>query len=458
MKLIQVNIKKLHGYLNSQFNLDGDLALLVGINGGGKTSALNAINWLINLDTGKLATENYEKIEITFELDGKDYLYWATQDQNTVVIHLLDIETGYSFKDLEIKLRSDPKTLHKSQRLKTELFDIYSRTVPDEDEQETYDFIKSFPKPMNIGLDRTLVLSDNGGTDVDEDVPASQSHLSTNRLNPLQRVGRMLSREFTNHTNEILKLTRTLNETIIMSTFDEVYTHEQLSDLVTQTPPSIEILETLEKKIISFLNENHNSNSREKKLAETPEVNVTENNISKYFKSLRKLLKDNPTDKSLEYVVNLSHFSKVNKLINAFSTFEENSKQEIAPLEEFIAVINDFLIDSAKRLYFEKKTSQLKYDIIDSEGKIVESGININTLSSGERQILILFTYIKYRKEKLFMIDEPELSLHIKWQEDFLKAIYKFKKPDTQLIIATHSPEIIGVYKEKCKLFNPYLK
>ncbi|CAH0229407.1 hypothetical protein SRABI27_02435 [Pedobacter sp. Bi27] len=457
MKLKQVSIKKLHGYLNSKFDLDDDLALLVGINGGGKTSALNAINWLIKLDTGKLATECYEKIELTFELDGKDYLYSAVQDKKTVIINLLDIQTGYSFKNLVIKLDHDTKGL-KSLRVKNEQFDIYSKVTPDETEQETYNLIKSFPKPMNIGLDRTLILSDEGGTTVDEDINTNQSHYGPNRLNPLQRVGRILSREFTNHTNEILKLTRTLNETIIMSTFDEVYTEEQLIDLMSQKPPSIEILETLEKQIISFLNENHNSNGREKKAQDSPEVNITEFNISQYFTSLKRLLKDNPSEKSLEYAVNISHFSKVNKLINAFSTFEENSKLEIAPLEEFIAIINDFLVDSAKRLYFEKKTGQLKYDIIDSEKQIVESGININTLSSGERQLLILFTYIKYRKEKLFMIDEPELSLHIKWQEDFLKAIYKFKKPDTQLIIATHSPEIIGVYKDKCKIFNPYFK
>ena len=41
----------------------------------------------------------------------------------------------------------------------------------------------------------------------------------------------------------------------------------------------------------------------------------------------------------------------------------------------------------------------------------------------------------------LITLDEPELSLHIGWQQKLLDAMYRLN-PNAQLIVATHSPEI----------------
>ena len=82
----------------------------------------------------------------------------------------------------------------------------------------------------------------------------------------------------------------------------------------------------------------------------------------------------------------------------------------------------------------------------------------IITLSSGEKQILILFTYIKFNNQlgKIFIIDEPELSLHPKWQENFLEGIKTIMPKNTQLLFATHSPSIVGKNKSYCKILLPY--
>lgn len=47
------------------------------------------------------------------------------------------------------------------------------------------------------------------------------------------------------------------------------------------------------------------------------------------------------------------------------------------------------------------------------------------------------------KKRQIFIIDEPELSLHLGWQEIFVKTIID-ASPDTQFILATHSPTIVG--------------
>jgi predicted ATP-dependent endonuclease of OLD family len=41
------------------------------------------------------------------------------------------------------------------------------------------------------------------------------------------------------------------------------------------------------------------------------------------------------------------------------------------------------------------------------------------------------------------IIDEPELSMHIDWQHDLLAAL-RVLNPQCQIIVATHSPEVMA--------------
>ncbi len=69
-----------------------------------------------------------------------------------------------------------------------------------------------------------------------------------------------------------------------------------------------------------------------------------------------------------------------------------------------------------------------------------------SSLSSGEKHLLVLYGRLIFQvpSDSLLMIDEPELSLHVDWQEYFLKdiqRIIKLRKFD--VILATHSPTLI---------------
>jgi len=74
----------------------------------------------------------------------------------------------------------------------------------------------------------------------------------------------------------------------------------------------------------------------------------------------------------------------------------------------------------------------------------------IDELSTGEKTLLskIMYLYFKDYKDKIILIDEPELSLHPSWQNKVLKIYENFAKQNNcQIIIATHSPHIIGSAK-----------
>ena len=101
--------------------------------------------------------------------------------------------------------------------------------------------------------------------------------------------------------------------------------------------------------------------------------------------------------------------------------------------------------------FFSNKTLEINAN----EGLIIKSSngtvLSPEQLSSGEKQILFLFCrVISCADDSLIvMIDEPEISLNIKWQEKFLEAINAFiGKNNVQIIIASHSIDLINPYIE----------
>jgi predicted ATP-binding protein involved in virulence len=67
-------------------------------------------------------------------------------------------------------------------------------------------------------------------------------------------------------------------------------------------------------------------------------------------------------------------------------------------------------------------------------------------LSSGEQHELVLLYELLFRVRpgSLILIDEPEISLHIAWQEVFLRDLLSITSlSHFDVLIATHSPQII---------------
>ena len=76
------------------------------------------------------------------------------------------------------------------------------------------------------------------------------------------------------------------------------------------------------------------------------------------------------------------------------------------------------------------------------------NAINSNLLSAGEKQMLSFLAYNTFYKNTLFIIDEPELSLHVDWQRILLPTLMK-QGTSNQFIVATHSPFIYSKYPDK---------
>jgi len=80
---------------------------------------------------------------------------------------------------------------------------------------------------------------------------------------------------------------------------------------------------------------------------------------------------------------------------------------------------------------------------------ITDDGLELplRSLSSGEQHELVLFYefLFKVKENSLILMDEPEISLHVAWQMQFLKDLNVVtKNAKFNVLLATHSPQIIN--------------
>jgi len=108
---------------------------------------------------------------------------------------------------------------------------------------------------------------------------------------------------------------------------------------------------------------------------------------------------------------------------------------------ESVIVFNDLM----NSFLFDKDLT------VDAKGNLtirLDDGTNLplKDMSSGEKQIFIILYKLLFRTSpsSFVMIDEPEISLHVSWQQrigTILKDIARLR--DLQIVAATHSPQIV---------------
>lgn len=461
MNIKEIKIKKLYGFLNKDVKFNSPISILVGINGSGKTSILNLINWILNLNFSELCLIEYDSITLLFTLNNEEYKIISKQNKVEVTINLENITKQLKYNQIQATFKHHPQMLTKNSLLRDSLAGVYDGLGPEEHEKETWKFIiYEIPKPIVIGLDRNLYSEEGDEVRIQSEILVSKQRISRrdkkNQLTPLDKVKSILSKEHNVYRNKTLQLYSSLNEKIMLSSFDKIFTDKNISDLLKEPKPSLAVVNILNEQVINFLKENQTISAIPQKQRE---IDSSIKKVNNYFDTLKGILKQSSNSKKLDllYLINISQFKKINELIIEFSLFEETTKGLYNPLKQFLEVVNQFFQDSSKELYFDRDTSEIKFNILDKTGKKIDEGREVRNLSSGEIQVLVLLTYLKYNKNlNVFIIDEPELSLHPKWQEEFLPAVQKLMPQGAQLILATHSPEIIGNNKDFCTVLLPY--
>ncbi|MDR3046363.1 MAG: AAA family ATPase, partial [Bacteroidales bacterium] len=143
--------------------------------------------------------------------------------------------------------------------------------------------------------------------------------------------------------------------------------------------------------------------------------------------------------------------------IQEFTAYEGDNKKVLSvyleDAEEKTVVFNDLLarLNLFVELLAEKQFTLKSIEINRKQGICITTRkghvLNLTDLSSGEQEEMVLLYELLFRvnQNTLVLLDEPEISLHVVWQKNFIQDLLKIAKiQDINFLVATHSPQIIN--------------
>ena len=132
-------------------------------------------------------------------------------------------------------------------------------------------------------------------------------------------------------------------------------------------------------------------------------------------------------------ITTLRYFlSKLSQVVNQTKKLEST-------IETFVEKANTYLGNTSDVKSLSYDPENMKVSVIN---EWTSREVKLNDLSSGEKQVVSLLSYLfLYPSEKIILVDEPELSLSIDWQQKIL--VDMVAAPSCrQLLAITHSPFI----------------
>ena len=129
---------------------------------------------------------------------------------------------------------------------------------------------------------------------------------------------------------------------------------------------------------------------------------------------------------------------------SVLAVYAQDALRKLSVFDELYARVNTFTrIANARFLYKQVTVNTDGLEVAAMDG----SQLDLEMLSSGEQHELVLLYDLLFDipDNSLILIDEPELSLHVAWQEEILSDLHEMAKlSNFRVLLATHSPQIIG--------------
>lgn len=452
MQVRRFRASAIHGYLNFDVRFNDDLTFLTGINGSGKTSVIQSIIALISPSFLVLTNLEFDLIEVEVRHDGKTINIRAEKRDGLTILSSSQVpeiipirpfvpdadeptfraqekEQDY-FRDLAISMSNHPLISHLSA-LPTPMFlDLDRRS------RALQEFRSLAPVPrgrilrrgrniFSVFLSQSLALA----TDL-----AENSY--RDNLVRLSRIGEELRRVL---VLDLLELDTSANVHwggLAPPTKAELSTVQSFRTSVDSLPGILQIPRgEVERKLIPSLN------TLEKYAAALP-ANAR----------LDQIVENRDKDTAgFEALVGWSaarpQLTKLVRMIERVKDYTSRRERVTEKTSRYLDILNQFFKDSKKEVFFSEEGS-LQF-------KLLPNGAPrpMHSLSSGEAQLFVIMTHLFFnplaQEGNVFIVDEPELSLHIQWQELFVSSVMA-ANPNVQYIMATHSPSIILEKTDNC--------
>lgn len=465
MRIRELRATGVHGYLTLEVQFRDDLTFLTGLNGSGKTSALRLLMALMTPNLEELGAIEYESVDVTIFEDGQDVLVSAKRSAGDVVVTLSNHQEKLEISSAELELLQQARRNDEVRSPVTEKY--LSNPI--------YKMLRTISTPMFLGLNRRFFVPAVGPEEISDarrrEFMRRRAYLDDPSNRNLMIEGSLADVNFLAITRmqEIRAEQEQLDENLRQEFFQKAFEFQpqqivgahfklpskeevakyrsQLKQIEARAEgvkiPIPKIQEALadffEKmtKVIENLSKSRKI-IEEKKKSKTGKLRSKDEHADELAIS----------SSYIQWMVNQPLADRVVEHLQLLEKYLEKRTELRNPIVRFLALVNGFFTQTNKEVLVTA-AGQLAVKISGSDTER-----SIGALSSGERQLLIMLAHLSLNPRLIgsgvFIVDEPELSLHIGWQEKFVEAIREANK-DVQLILATHSPAIILDRDDACR-------
>lgn len=457
MQIKKVEVKNLFGYYSYEIKCTDNrpITIIHAPNGYGKTTVLKLIKSVLELDFKNIYVVPLEKFTIEF------------YNGAIITIHKNgDFNEEKNIRDKLIKIRYNIKQ-------KKETFDfeflLNERAIYEMGEMGARDFFRREEFRSRHMVDEENVYKEKRNTyemycNLEELINLISSKkqldinfIDSNRLfiSDKREIEIYNDRSITMRDREIIARNKMIDDTKNgSSSISESiikYSNELLEKIAEIRGNFANVSEEKERdfpnRLVEFVNESKaveepkESLSKEQIIEKLSELETKRDELEKLGLVLKGKTttlpqNNNPNETMLKFYT--LYISDTEQKLQVFDGIKKK-------LELLLNIINNKTQFSNKKMRIDNKSGVIFEPIkTNVTGKFT---IPLEKLSSGEKHDFILFYELIFKCDKncIVLIDEPEISLHVAWQMEFINELSKICEMNgMQAIIATHSPDIVN--------------
>lgn len=451
MKILSFQATNVHEFLNFNIDFNDNLNFIAGLNGSGKTTALNLINFLLTPSIEELAKIKFEALVVVLFDENIESKLTIKCFQSNGSIHFNTSDSEeWMAADISEVLYSDDKTVTNRLRSNSVFKRIDALTPPmylsldrrfiQDAKTEELDFrwmmskAKGFTSELDGSMKDALAIVAKKSAEAKEKQAAADKKLRNKIILDSFASANGIQEQMPFPDKRVILTLKTKQATIKKTLKNLDFETEEFESLLDSFFSN---LTSLAKSALATLNHAPSSVRPSAKNSATQKTKEIDSIPPQ--KMEKKLYSEESSRVLAKWFVNSHQLGRINRLVKLIDEYEKKQLEINSEIEKFTLLVNSFLEQTSKKIIVTNR-GEIKIFIASTER-------TLTVMSSGERQILIILAHLclnsSLPKNGIFIVDEPELSLHLAWQEMFVEAV-QTASPELQIILATHSPAIIG--------------